>query len=344
MAPRGTAVAQKTTTFMYTGVRELKPVDEPAPDCPPDGIVIRATGSVVNTGTDIRIYRGRGINYEPEVFPKSAGYCLIGEVEEVSPQVEGFRPGDRAFAMGPFTTLCAAKATMAIRIPDDIPDEMAAFTDLLDIGLHAIRQAEPTPGVYVAVIGQGVIGQGALACARALGFRTIAIDLDEKRRALAERMGADLVLDPRQADLHARIEAFTRGDGVDVVIDAASVWPAIKTGYDIVRRGGKVIVPARHLDMPDWSPVGGDHQRREITLKTSQSYTRFPGFESYPADIYRWSRRRNFELIWDLYRSRRLTIEPLITHRVAFAELPEVFARLDADDRSMIGIYVRIEA
>ena len=342
MASGEVAVAQRTTTFVHTGVRELKPLDAPAPACPADGLLIRATGSVVNTGTDIRIYRGRGIDYEPETYPKPAGYCLVGRVEEVGPRAEGFRPGDRVFAMGPFTTLCAAPAEMVIRIPEDIPDELAAFTDLLDIGLHAIRQGEPTPGEYVAVIGQGVIGQGALACARALGFRTIAIDPDERRRAISRRMGADLALSPDQPDFAARIEAFTRGEGVDLVVEAASLWPAIKIGYDIVRRAGRVIVPARHLDSPDWSPVGGVYQRPEITLKTSQSYTRFPGFESYPPDVHRWSRRRNFELIWDLHRSGRLNIEPLITHRVAFAELPAVFARLDADDRSMVGVYVRI--
>ncbi|HEV8633477.1 MAG TPA: zinc-binding alcohol dehydrogenase [Chloroflexota bacterium] len=342
MASGGVAVAPKTATFVHTGVRELTLVEEPAPACPEDGVLIRATGSVVNTGTDIRIYRGRGIDRRPESYPKPAGYCLVGRVEAVGPGAERFRPGDRVFAMGPFTTLCAASAEMAITVPEDVPDELAAFTDLLDIGLHAIRQGEPTPGEYVAVIGQGVIGQGALACARALGFRTVAIDPDEHRRAVSRRIGADLVLSPDQPDFAARIEAFTRGEGVDLVVEAASVWPAIELGYGIVRPAGKVVVPARHLDLPDWSPVGGEYQRREITLRTSQSYTRFPGFESYPPDVHRWSRRRNFELIWDLIASGRLNIDPLITDRVGFAELPDVFARLDADDRRMIGVYVTI--
>src|SRR5262245_44279359 len=260
-----------TTTFMHTGVRELRAVAEPVPTCPPDGVLVRATGSVVNTGTDIRIYRGRGIDYRPEPFPKRAGYCLIGRVVEVGAGADRFRVGDRVFAMGPFTEYWAAEASMVMPIPDNIPDESAAFTDLLDIGLHALRQAEPTPGEYVAVVGQGVIGQGAQACAHALGYRTIAIDPDEHRRALARRLGADLVLSPEQLDLAERVGAFTRGEGVDVVIEAASVWPAIRLGYELVRPSGKVIVPARHLDAPDWSPVGGEHQRREITLRTSQS-------------------------------------------------------------------------
>ena len=49
---------------------------------------------------------------------------------------------------------------------------------------------------------------------------------------------------------------------------------------------------------------------------TSFSYFRFPGFEDYPIDIYRWTRRRNFEMIWDLMRDSHLNIEPMITGRV----------------------------
>ncbi|HEV8638477.1 MAG TPA: zinc-binding dehydrogenase, partial [Chloroflexota bacterium] len=282
------AGVRTTNTFMHTGVRELRAVTEEIPACPPDGVLVRASASVVNTGTDIRIYRGRGIDRQPETFPKRAGYCLIGRVLEVGAAAPGLRVGDRVFAMGPFTEYWATDAGMVMPIPDNIADEAAAFTDLLDIGLHALRQAEPTPGEYVAVVGQGVIGQGAQACAHALGFRTIAVDLDEHRRAVSRRMGADLVLTPEQPDFAERITAFTRGEGVDVVIEAASVWPAIRVAYDIVRPAGKVVVPARHLDFPDWSPVGGEYQRREITLRTSQSYTRFPGFESYPPDVHRW--------------------------------------------------------
>jgi threonine dehydrogenase-like Zn-dependent dehydrogenase len=294
----------------------------------------------VNTGTEIRIYRGRTIDWTEPKFPVRAGYCQVGIVEAVGPEAEGFSSGQRVFVMAPYQEVAAVPASLAIRIPDEISDEAAAFADLLDIGLCAIQRAEPSPGEYLAVIGQGVIGQSALACGRALGFRTIAIDLAEERLAISRKMGAELAISPADPEFLDQVKAFTHGDGVDLVVEAASVWPAIKTAYDIVRPRGRIVVPARHLDKPDFSPVGHPYQRYEIALMTSFSYYRFPGFENYPIDISRWTRRRNFELIWDLMRSGRLKIEPMVTNHVSYEELPEVFQQLDEGNTSMVGILV----
>jgi threonine dehydrogenase-like Zn-dependent dehydrogenase len=211
---------------------------------------------------------------------------------------------------------------------------------MLDIGLCAIQRAEPTPGEFLAIVGQGVIGQCALACGRALGFRTIAVDIDKERLAISRRMGADLAISPKVPDFQQSIQEFTHGEGVDLVVEAASVWPAIKTAYDLVHRRGRIVVPARHLDQPDFSPVGYPYQRREIALMTSFSYHRFPGFDNYPIDICRWTRRRNFELLWDLMGSGRLDIGPMITHRVSYQDLPEVYRQLDAGMSTIVGVLV----
>ncbi len=325
---------------LITAVRRLEIVEEPAPACPADGLLVRSMYSVVNTGTEVRSYRGCPIDWNEPKFPSPIGYCQIGIVEEVGPEVEGFSRGQRIFAFALHQEVAAVQASAAIAVPEGISDEDAAFTDLLDIGLCGIRRAEPTPGEYLAIVGQGVIGQGALACGRAFGFRTIAIDLAEERLTFSRKMGADLAVSPEDPDFHDKIEAFTHGEGVDVAVEVASSWPAIKTAYDIVRRRGRIVVPARHLDRPDFSPVGFPYQRREIALMTSFSYRRFPGFENYPIDICRWTRRRNFELLWDLIGAGRLDIRPMITDRVSYRDLPEVFRRLDQGAPGLVGILV----
>jgi threonine dehydrogenase-like Zn-dependent dehydrogenase len=168
-------------SLLVTGVRQLEIIEEPVPTCLTDGLLVRCTYSIVNTGTEIRSYRGRPIDWSEPKFPIRAGYCQIGIVEEVGAEVDNFSPGQRVFVMAPYQEYVAVSASAAIAAPEEISDEGAAFTDLLDIGLCAIQRADPTPGEFLAIIGQGVIGQSTLACGRALGFRTITIDLAEER-------------------------------------------------------------------------------------------------------------------------------------------------------------------
>ncbi|MEZ4620854.1 MAG: hypothetical protein R2867_35830 [Caldilineaceae bacterium] len=47
---------------------------------------------------------------------------------------------------------------------------------------------------------------------------------------------------------------MTAGYGVDLVIEAASVWPAIQLGMEIACKGAKIVVVARHTDKPRSAP------------------------------------------------------------------------------------------
>lgn len=63
-------------------------------------------------------------------------------------------------------------------------DELA-LVEPLAVGLHAARRAQINVGEWVAVIGCGVIGLGAIAAASAMGARVIAIDIDDRKRNIA---------------------------------------------------------------------------------------------------------------------------------------------------------------
>ena len=82
-------------------------------------------------------------------------------------------------------------------VPDDLPSEVAALTEPLAVGEHAVQLARLTGQEVCVVIGCGPIGLAVVAALKARGHGpVIAADFSAPRRRLAELVGADDVVDP----------------------------------------------------------------------------------------------------------------------------------------------------
>ena len=323
--------------LIITGPRQAAFEEVALPLCAKDGLLVRATVTAISTGTEIRVYRvipvdaeGKYIHADvPLIFPIENGYSMVGRVIEVGADVKDFAIGDRVFLPATHREVVAVPATDALKLPDRIPDEQAVFVNILEVAHIALRKGNPAPGETMAIIGQGVIGLAGLAYGKAFGFRTIAIDKDEQRLAIARQMGADLALSPDEPDFLARVRAFCDGRGADLVLEAASTWSAIQMSMDIASKGGKVVVVARHTDQPQFSPVGDPYFQKDITLLASYGY---------PPVGHRWDRQHSFALTLDLLAQGKMQIAPMITHRFPWHELPQVYQRLDQNERSLVGV------
>ena len=325
--------------LIITAPRQAEFEEVAMPSCPPDGLLVQARVTAISTGTEIRVYRLKAVDADgkflhadvPFLLPTENGYSMVGEVVEVGAEVTGFAVGERLFLPATHRAYAAMPANQATKLPDGVADELAVFVNILEVSHIALRRGNPTPGETVAIIGQGVIGLAALAYCKAFGFRTIVIDQDEARLAIARQMGADLALLADALDLRQQVADFSGGYGADLVIEAASVWPAIQLSMDLVARRGTVVVVARHTDQPAFSPVGDPYLQKEITLLTSYGH---------PAPGQRWDRQRSFALTLEMLSNGRLNIAPLITHRLPWPELPQVYARLDQGERGLIGVVI----
>ena len=326
--------------LVVTGPRQVEFQDAPIPDCPRDGVLAKAIATAISTGTEIRAYRRIPVDVEGTMqypgipFPKGpaeCGYSMVGEVVEVGADVEGFSVGERVFLGGAQKEYAAAPASDVVKLPDSMPTEPAVMLNLLGVAHIALRTGQPAPGENVAVVGLGVVGQSAVAWCRAFGFRTVGIDVDDRRLEVARAMGADTVVSPADAGFQSKIDDVFDREGADLVIEAASTWRAIRTSMDIVRPGGKVVVTATHVDRPDYNPVGHPYLSKRITLKTAYGYDD-PG--------QRWDRDHCVRLTLDMLSKGQLEVEPIITHRVPWHELPEIYRRLDQGDLSILGVVV----
>jgi threonine 3-dehydrogenase len=118
--------------------------------------------------------------------------------------------------------------------------EYASILDPLGNAVHTVLAGE-IAAKTVAITGCGPIGLFSIAVARAVGATTIfAIEVNEHRRAVAAKMKADYALDPSKEDVRAIVAERTGGQGVDVVLEMAGHPDAIRTAFDIIRRGGRI--------------------------------------------------------------------------------------------------------
>lgn len=102
-------------------------------------------------------------------------------------------------APGAYAEQVLVQESLALRVPNGLAPATAALTEPTAVALHAVRRGQVARGRPALVIGCGPIGLGVVAVLKARGVRmVIASDFSPARRALAARMGADVVVDPAE--------------------------------------------------------------------------------------------------------------------------------------------------
>jgi (R,R)-butanediol dehydrogenase/meso-butanediol dehydrogenase/diacetyl reductase len=130
------------------------------------------------------------------------------------------------------------------RLPDEVSFEQGALIDPLADSLHAVRMSSFRVGEHAVVIGTGSIGLGVITFLKHAGAGLIiAIGTNEHRRKLAERLGADYVLNPyKVSDLREKVLELTNGEGAEVIFECSGVAQAFQNATDFLIRGGEIVL------------------------------------------------------------------------------------------------------
>jgi threonine 3-dehydrogenase len=140
---------------------------------------------------------------------------------------------------GAFAEFVKIPASNIWKLDAAIPEHYGAILDPLGNAVHTVL-AGPIAGQTVLVTGCGPIGLMSIAVAKACGSSTVfATETNEKRRAMARKMGADVVLNPAAEDAVAKILAETNGTGVDALLEMSGNPTAIQQGFKSLRAGGR---------------------------------------------------------------------------------------------------------
>jgi threonine dehydrogenase-like Zn-dependent dehydrogenase len=145
-------------------------------------------------------------------------YCRIG-YEQLCLEhhvIYGFgtNGGNAEYLVVPARTL--------VPLPDELSfDEGAAIACGTGTAYMALKKLDVSGRDTLAVFGQGPVGLSATLLGSAMGARVIAVDVDLERLELARSLGAEVVVNPNEADPILVIQDLTHGEGADATLDCS---------------------------------------------------------------------------------------------------------------------------
>ena len=234
---------------------------------------------------------------------------------------------------GPLFQMCGAgayaaetvvSAHAAVKIPDDVPLDVAALLGcsvLTGIGA-ALNTATIRPGDAVAVVGCGGVGLNVIQGARIAGAEVIiAIDVHAAKLDTARAFGATHTVDASRADPSNAVRDLTGQRGADVAFEALGHQGTIAQTVEMTRRGGQaILVGIPRLDVMLTLPVFLGYVLQERTVK---------GCWYGSADI-----RRDIPRLVDLFRDGQLRLHELISRRIGLDGVNSALAAMKAGEGS----------
>ena len=121
-----------------------------------------------------------------------------------------------------------------------------ALIEPLAVAWHTANRCRLQAGQTVAIHGAGPIGIGVCLTLKARGVEVIVVDPSPQRRAVVERLGARVALDPGDCDPIAAIRDLTQGRGAHASVDAAGAPAAFRAALHGTRVDGTAVVVAIH--------------------------------------------------------------------------------------------------
>ncbi len=207
----------------------------------------------------------------------------------------------------------------AVKIPDDIPVEIAALLGCAVVtGVGAVeRTAKVRPGESVAVIGCGGVGLNVIQAASLSGaYPVIAIDIRPEKIELAKTFGASHGVNAREQDVVATIQEFTQY-GVDWAFEVLGNPRTIEQAWELIRPGGTVVVVGL-------SPKGSKVSLPAFDFISEKNIRGcFYGSSHFHADV---------PVILKRMQAGRMRIDGMVSHSVPLEELETAFSRLRNGD------------
>jgi threonine dehydrogenase-like Zn-dependent dehydrogenase len=202
-------------------------------------------------------------------------------------------------------------APMLLEVPNGLPTEHAALTEPLAVGVHAVEKAALKGDEAPLVVGCGPVGLAVVASLRLKGVKPIvAADFSPKRRELAVKMGADVVVDPAAESPYARLAPAKRA----AIFECVGVPGMLQQMFEKVPRDARVIVVGVCMEPDTIEPMFGIV--KELSLQFVLGYT--------PEEFARSLR---------LLAEGEVDAPSLITGKVGLAGVKGAFAELANPER-----------
>ena len=229
---------------------------------------------------------------------------------------------------GTFSEAVVVPSIGAVKIPDDIPLDIAALIGcgvLTGVGA-ATNTADIRPGDTVAVIGCGGVGLNVIQGAVIAGAtRVIAVDMLDGKLDMAEQFGATDRVNAGETDAVQKVMELTGGRGADVAFEVIGLKSTIDQTVAMTRRGGEAIL----VGVP----------KMEVMLEVPAFFSVVFWSKAIKGCWYGSSNvQEDVPKLIGWYREGKLKLDELISRRIGLDEVNDAFRAMEAGEvaRSVI--------
>jgi threonine 3-dehydrogenase len=343
---------------MMRAVRKLQPGPGlemqriEVPRIKPDQVLVKVRATSI-CGTDVHIYKWDPWSQARIKPPVTIGHEFCGDIVEVGSAVESLKLGDFISAdshifdgtcpvcrnnqyhvcqnlvifgvdtNGSYAEYVAVPETSAWKNDPDLDPAIASIQDPLGNAVYAVL-VEPVAGRSMAIFGDGPIGLFAIGVARAAGASRIChVGKYPARIAIGKKLGADLSININEpdADVVTQILDETHGAGVDITLEMTGSQSAIDQGFAVLRKGGRFTafgIPTKPITID----LNADVIFKGVTIRGIN------GRQIWTS----WIQMQG------LFRSGKLDVSPVITHKITLDEFQKGFDLMTAADRQAAKI------
>ncbi|MDZ4816827.1 MAG: NADPH:quinone reductase [Verrucomicrobiota bacterium] len=201
-------------------VLQIKQVDTPV--CEPGTILVKVHAAGINP---VDTYLRSG-DYPIAKFPFTPGFDAAGVIESISPNVKGFRLGDRVYTgfniSGAYAEYVLCHDHQVYALPDrvEFPEGACINVPYATAYKALYLKGHAKPGEYVLVHGgSGGVGVAAIQLARAGGFTVIATAGTDQGLNLINQCGAHHAFNHNSPSYVNDIKSLTADRGIDVILE-----------------------------------------------------------------------------------------------------------------------------
>jgi len=327
-------------------------IDVPLPEISPEEVLVKVGANGI-CGSDLDVLQGTRPDFCTR-YPCVLGHEFAGVIAECGRNAMRFRPGDKvvidpivhcmscANCRRGWTCQCAqgydqlgftrpggmqeytaVPQNLVYKLPEEIDLCAAALVEPFSCAANGVRKAALRPGDSAVVIGLGAIGAGALQIARLFSpSNLIVVEVDERKRSVANKLGATAFIDPHHEDVPLRIRELTKSRGANAVIDCSGNLIAVRQSFSYLATKGRVVM----IGIPDCAEFAIPF------FQMLQNDVSFFASAGYSTPLWNW--------VLELLRDGHFDTDSVITHRIPLPEIDQAFSLLR--DRSEFAIKVTV--
>jgi threonine dehydrogenase-like Zn-dependent dehydrogenase len=202
-----------------------------------------------------------------------------------------------------------------ITLPKTLSDDEAAVMEPVALALHTLNLLAPQPDDFATVVGQGPIGLLMTQVAKLKGCQVIAVDTQDYRLELAEKLGASYTVNAEKEDAAGRVKKIT-GRGSDVVVESAGTRKTVEQTPLLVRKAGRVALVGEFEGNMDFG-----------NADEACFFTTYISPLEYPTAV-------------DLVARKKLDVQSLITHRFKLEEIERALETANDLDQKPVKVLI----